>query len=502
MSAKPIMIQGTGSGVGKSILVAALCRIFKRDGWRVAPFKAQNMALNSYVTAKGKEMGRAQVVQAEAAKLEPEVEMNPILIKPSSDTKAQVIVLGKPIGNFGAMQYHQFKPRFLKIVEKSYQKLAKNFDIIVIEGAGSPAEINLREGDIVNMRIAQMAKSPVILVGDIDKGGVFAWIWGTVDLLSPKDRKRVKGIIINKFRGDKDILSPGLEFLEKKINCPVLGVIPYFKDIKIQEEDSLSIEDKNFSKKGKIKIEVIYLPHISNFTDFDYLKEEREVSLKFTGRGESLDNPDVVIIPGSKNTIGDLFYLKEKGYAKKIVNLAKKGKIVVGICGGFQMLGKKIEDPYYVETHKGKIKGLNLLDISTTIEKRKVTHQVKATPLKVFNPHQVLTGYEIHMGRTILGEGVSPLFKITRRSQQKVEILDGATNKEESIFGTYIHGIFDNDEFRTEFINLIRKRKGLPLLKNTNRCINREQEYEKLANLVETNLNKDLIYKILRKGLG
>jgi len=501
MSTKSIMIQGTGSGVGKSVLVAALCRIFKRDGYRVAPFKAQNMALNSYVTIKGEEMGRAQVVQAEAAKLEPEVEMNPVLIKPAADTKAQVILLGKSIGNFEAMEYHQFKSNLLKAVKESYQKLAKKFEIIVIEGAGSPAEVNLMEKDIVNMRVARMAKSPVILVGDIDKGGVFAWIWGTIDLLPLKDKKKIKGIIINKFRGDKKILEPGLKFLERKIHSPVLGVIPYFKDIRIQEEDSLPLKYRDFSKKGEIKIEVIYLPHLSNFTDFDYLKEERGVSLRFTEEGRSLTDSDVIIIPGSKNTLDDLFYLRERGYDREIINLAKNGKVVVGICGGFQMLGAGIDDPYHIESHRGRIEGLNLLDVYTKIDREKITHQVKATPLKIFDSSQILTGYEIHTGRTKLGKNISPLFRIIQRSHWKVEVLDGAVNKENNILGTYIHGIFDNNEFRREFINYVRKRKGLPLLKSNDKCINREEEYEKLADLVEDNLNKSLLYQILERGL-
>ncbi|MEA1964434.1 MAG: cobyric acid synthase [Candidatus Aerophobetes bacterium] len=501
MSTKSIMIQGTGSGVGKSVLVAALCRIFKRDGYGVAPFKAQNMALNSYVTIKGEEMGRAQVVQAEAAKLEPEVEMNPILIKPTADTKAQVIVLGKPIGNFEAMKCHLFKSNLSKVVRESYQRLAKKFEIIVIEGAGSPAEINLMKRDIVNMRVARMAKSPVILVGDIDKGGVFAWIWGTIDLLPFKDKRKIKGVIINKFRGDKKLLEPGLKFLEKKIHSPVLGVIPYFKDIRIREEDSLSLKYRNFSKKGEIKIEVVYLPHLSNFTDFDYLKEERGVSFRFTGKGESLSDPDVVIIPGSKNTLDDLFYLRERGYDRGIINLATRGKIVVGICGGFQMLGAGIEDPHHLESHRRRIKGLNLLDVYTRTERKRITHQVKATPLRIFSSSQILSGYEIHTGRTKLGRNVNPLFRIIQRSHQRVEVLDGAINKENSIFGTYIHGIFDNDGLRREFINYVRKRKGLPPLKNSDKCINREEEYEKLADLVENNLNKNLLYQILKRGL-
>lgn len=502
MSAKPLMIQGTGSGVGKSVLVAALCRIFKRDGFRVAPFKAQNMALNSFVTKSGGEMGRSQVVQAQAAGVEPQVEMNPILIKPTADTKAQIIVLGHPLGNFSAMQYHKFKTKLTKIVQESYHKLAKNYDIVVIEGAGSPAEINLREGDIVNMETAKMAESPVILVGDIDKGGVFAWLWGTIDLLSPEDRKRVKGIIINKFRGDKGILKPGLCWLEKKTGCPIVGVIPFFKHIMIHEEDSLSLDYARFQESGEVKIEIIYLPHISNFTDFDPLLTIKGVSTRYVGRGEPLSNPDVVIIPGSKNTIDDLAYLKEAGYTEQIQALAGMGKMVIGICGGFQMLGKEIHDPWHMESKLSFIQGIGLLDATTTIGRKKVTHQVKAIPqIKSWNRKHFLYGYEIHMGETKLGSKVRHLFKIVERSGKSVEVMDGAINLEGNVLGTYIHGIFDNPSFTNWFINLIRRRKGLPSMEDGIKRTSLDEEYEKLADWVEANINKDLLYQILEKGV-
>lgn len=506
MPAKSIMIQGTGSGVGKSIIVAALCRIFKKDGFKVAPFKAQNMALNSFVTRSGGEMGRSQVVQAQAAGIEPQVEMNPILIKPTADTKAQIIVLGHPLGNFSAMQYHKFKTKLLKVIEDSYQKLATKYDIVVIEGAGSPAEVNLREGDIVNMETARMANSPVILVGDIDKGGVFAWLWGTIDLLSDEDRKRVKGIIINKFRGDKRILKPGLKWLEEKTGCPVVGVIPFFKHIRIHEEDSLSLDYVKFQKEGEIKIEIVYLPHISNFTDFDPLMEIEGVSVRYVGRGEPLSNPDAVIIPGTKNTIDDLTYLIEEGYVDQIRYLAKKGKIIMGICGGFQMLGKEVRDPWHIESKLTTVRGIDLLDAVSSIDREKITHQVKA--IFQINPvdkkpdgENILYGYEIHMGSTDLGSGARYLFKIVERSGKPVEVMDGAVNLKGNVFGTYIHGIFDNPYFTSWFVNLIRSQKGLAPIKYTPGGINLDEEYDKLCCWVEKNIDKKLLYKIVEKGM-
>jgi len=502
MIAKSIMIQGTGSGVGKSVLVTALCRILKRDGYRVAPFKAQNMALNSYVTIKGEEMGRAQVVQAEAAKLEPEVEMNPILIKPTADTKAQAIVLGKPMGNFEAMEYYRFKSNFLKVIKESYQKLAKKFEIIVIEGAGSPAEINLMERDIVNMRVAQMTKSPVILVGDIDKGGVFAWIWGTIDLLPLEDKKKIKGVIINKFRGDRKILEPGLKLLEKKTHSPVLGVIPYFKDIRIQEEDSLSLKYRNFSKKGEIKVEVVYLPHISNFTDFDFLEEEKDVRLCYVGRGEEIGNSDLLIIPGSKNTINDLVYLRKMWYEEQILDKVRKGTKILGICGGYQMLGKEIMDPYHIESSREKIKGLGLIDAVTILEKTKITSQIKVYLEKnrFFSSRGEIKGYEIHTGRTRLFEGITPFFRITERLSKPVDIKEGAINNEGRVFGTYIHGIFDNQLFRRDFLNYLRQEKGLSSYfpcRGISGWERKDREYNKLADLVRAKLNIKKIYKIM-----
>ncbi|MFH1505223.1 MAG: cobyric acid synthase [Candidatus Omnitrophota bacterium] len=358
MRAKTIMIQGTGSGVGKSVLTAALCRIFYQDGYKAAPFKAQNMALNSFVTLDGGEIGRAQAMQAQACCIEPMVDMNPILLKPSSDKKAQVIVRGKPLNDMSAKDYDNYKQHLKSIVLDSFNRLSKEYEIIVIEGAGSPAEINLKERDIVNMFIAKETKSPVILVGDIDKGGVFAWLWGTLGLLSSEEKKRVKALLINKFRGDIDILKPGLDFLEQKSKRKILGVIPYFRNIQLDEEDSLYFDKFKYRGTG-VKVRILYLPHISNFTDFDALGREQSIDLKYidTNKGELIDeDTDVLIIPGSKSVIEDFIYLKQAGYTKNIKELAKKKVNIIGICGGYQMLGKEIYDPCGSESSRKKNK--------------------------------------------------------------------------------------------------------------------------------------------------
>lgn len=510
--ARTIMIQGTGSHVGKSVIVAALCRIFVADGYEVAPFKSQNMALNSHVTKEGLEIGRAQAFQAFAARKEPIVEMNPILLKPTSDTGAQVIVRGKPIGNMTAKEYHEYKPKALSIIKACFEKLARENDIVVIEGAGSPAEVNLRENDIVNMSIAKLLNAPVVLVGDIDKGGVFAWIVGTLELLDEEEKELVRGILINKFRGDMDILKPGLEFLEKRVNKPVIGVIPYFQDIKIQEEDSvsLSVEKGRIRVAGKgeekeIKIEVVYLPHISNFTDFDALEAEEGVSLRFVGKGEKIGEPDVIIIPGSKNTIGDLLYLKNSGYASQIVAKARSGKCVVfGICGGYQMLCNTLIDPESVESKVKKTDGLDLLPATTIFEShnQKMTNQVRAIANLEFYKGEI-AGYEIHMGRTYFADGdIKNVFTIIERSGK--EVMDdggGAVNSDGSVIGTYIHGIFDNDGFRRAFLNYIRLKKGLsPLDISVNKsetAIDWDAEYNKLADFVRRNIDVGRVYEII-----
>ena len=516
MMKKRIMVQGTGSGVGKSVIVAALCRIFTQDGYEVVPFKSQNMALNSYVTKDGLEIGRAQAFQAFAARKEPTVEMNPILLKPSSDTGAQVIVRGRPIGNMTAKEYHNFKPKALNLIKECFVKLERENDIVVIEGAGSPAEINLRENDIVNMSIAKLLGAPVLLLGDIDKGGVFAWIVGTLELLEEEEKELVKGILINKFRGDMDILKPGLEFLEKRVDKPVIGVIPYFQDIKIQEEDSvsLSVEKGKKSLRGEekgITIEVVYLPHISNFTDFDALEAEDDVSLRYVGKGEKIGEPDVIIIPGSKNTISDLLYLKNNGYASQIVERVRSRKCVVfGICGGYQMLCNTIIDPEGVESTLREIEGLALLPAVTIFEThaQKMTNQVRAIADLEFYKGEI-AGYEIHMGRTYFSNGeTKKAFTIFERSEKKVmDDGGGAVSSDGNVIGTYIHGIFDNDVFRRAFLDYIRVRKGrsplsISVSKSNDKSENMsgidwESEYNKLANLVRGSIDMNKIYEII-----
>jgi len=507
MMAKTIMIQGTGSSVGKSIMVTALGRIFYQDGFKVAPFKAQNMALNSFITKDGGEMGRAQVVQAEACGVEPTVDMNPILMKPTSEMGSQIIVQGKPVGNMQAQEYRNYKSKLISVVKDSFLKLARNYEVIVIEGAGSPAEVNLREDDIVNMRMAQIADCPVLLVGDIDKGGVFAWVVGTLELLTKEERDRVKGVIINKFRGDKEILQPGLDYLEKKIKKPVLGVIPYFRDIQIEEEDSVNSEKNKYDTQtapGKINIEVLYLPHISNFTDFDPLEREEGISLRYIKMGERLGEPDLLIIPGSKNTLDDLYCLKKSGYQKEISNRLKKGTVIAGICGGYQMLGREIYDPEHTESSREKIEGLGLINGVTTLKSEKITFQIKAHLLSnpFFDNRDELSGYEIHTGETVLSGDEKPLFKINKRGFTQTDINDGVVSKEGMVWGTYIHGIFDNNSFRESFINFLKSKKGLTISSFIHQDKisyqeRKDREYDRLACLVRGNLNMDKIYHIL-----
>jgi adenosylcobyric acid synthase len=371
------MIQGTASSVGKSLIVAALCRIFKQAGEKVAPFKSQNMALNSFVTGKGKEMGRAQVVQAEAAGVEPDVLMNPILLKPTSDKKAQIILNGEVYNNLDAAEYHSYKAEARKHVEEAYQKLSEKYELVVIEGAGSPAEINLRENDLVNMGMAEIADAPVILVGDIDKGGVFAAIVGTLFLLSEEEKKRVRGVIINKFRGDLELLKPGIKMLEDIIKIPVLGVVPY-GEFYIEEEDSVTERFIQKKTEGEIEVAVLRLPYMSNYTDFDVFKIFADINFSYINHADELNDPDLLIIPGSKNTIADLTYLKNSGLAEKIYRLNKAGKLIIGICGGYQMLGQTIEDPYAIESNQVRCNGLGLLKINTLLKQEKKLEQISA----------------------------------------------------------------------------------------------------------------------------
>jgi adenosylcobyric acid synthase len=498
MAAKSLMVQGTASHVGKSVLVAALCRILAQDGHRVAPFKAQNMALNSFVTAEGGEIGRAQAVQAHAAGVAPSVLMNPILLKPTNDTDAQVIVLGRPIGTCSAAAYGvELVPALRRVVRETYERLAAEYEVLVIEGAGSPAEINLRDRDVVNMPVAEMANAPVLLVGDIDKGGVFAALVGTVDLLERAERDRIAGFIINKFRGDKTLLTPGLDFLAAKTGKPVFGVIPFCRDLRLPEEDALPerlTPGTAERSAGCLRIGVVALPHLSNFTDFDPLAAEPDVALTYIRDPEEVTAIDCLIVPGSKSTVGDLAYLHERGLAHAIESTAAHGKVVVGICGGYQMLGTFIADPDHVESERDGVAGLGLLDVGTRFRREKTTHQVRATC--GWSGDEV-AGYEIHHGVSILLDGSIPAFEIYERSGQPVRAADGARSGSGKVWGSNIHGLFDNASFRHRFLDGLWQARGLPRPAGIQGGWNVDREYDRMAALVRAHVDMAAIYRLL-----
>ena len=455
-------------------------------------------------------MGRAQVAQAEAAGILPEAEMNPILLKPSGNNGSQIITMGKPLRHMTAKEYYENKDSMLEIAKEAYKSLSDEYDVIVIEGAGSPAEINIKDDDIVNMKIAEIADAPVILVTDIERGGSFAWIVGTLELLNSDERDRVMGVIINKFRGDLSILESGIEMLEERIKKPVLGVLPYFTNIDVDDEDSMSLDKRGTKEDGRgkrdetdIDVVVIRLPRISNFTDFDILIREKSLSVRFVEDARSIGNPDLVILPGTKNTIGDLESIKENGIADAVIKLANTGTMVIGICGGYQMLGSVIRDPENAESKTLETEGLGLIDVRTLFRLQKSTHQVKATLheqgmdlFKGLNSDNVITGYEIHMGETELLNGTAPFLTIVERSDKEVSMNDGAVSSDGNVIGSYLHGIFDNDEFRLELINRLRESKGLtPMPAEELNTVDKEAEYDKLADWFRKHIDMDLIYE-------
>jgi adenosylcobyric acid synthase len=461
---KALMIQGTGSGVGKSLIVSGLCRIFSNRGIAVAPFKAQNMALNSFITKEGGEIGRAQALQAEAARIAPSVDMNPVLLKATGEAGCQVIMNGRVHSNMTARKYYSFKKEAWKTVTEAYERLSKKYDLIVIEGAGSPAEINLRDDEIVNMSIARYADAPVILAGDIDKGGVFASFYGTIGLLDG-DADYIKAFIVNKFRGDLTILKPGLSMIQEKTGRPVIGVIPYLGDLCLHEEDGIPMERLRSSRRmgsgdTKMRIVVVQLRYIANFTDFDPFIYEPDVEVLYSLREADLKNADLIIIPGSKNTVEDLLFLRNNGIERSIKAAVAKGIPLIGICGGYQMLGNKILDPFGIESNNREMEGFGLLDIETTIEKTKITSQVEARldsdRMPDISSQHTLRGYEIHMGRS---RGNICLFNVRRLSAHAEPVIDGSLK--DNVWGTYIHGIFDNDCFRRSLLNSIRIKNGL-----------------------------------------
>lgn len=499
MRGKSLMFQGTGSSVGKSMLCAAVCRILKQDGMKVAPFKAQNMALNSYATSEGLEMGRAQVTQAEAAGMEPTVKMNPVLLKPTSDRRSQIIVGGKPIGTMSAMEYDRFKPELRQMVKEIYDELESEVDVVVIEGAGSPAEINLKKGDIVNMSMAKSADAPVILIGDINPGGVFASLYGTVKLLDEDEQARIKGIVINKFRGDVKILEPGLKMMEDLLGIPVIGVIPWM-EIDMEDEDSVTERFSRRSGAGQIKTAIVRLPHISNFTDFNLLGSEPDVAVNYVSRASEIKDADIVILPGTKNTIEDLNWLKQQGIADEIVRHARRGGMVIGICGGYQMLGEMLHDPLHVESRIPEIAGLGLLNLEVTFESEKTTVQAHGNircERGWLTEHNdlMLDGYEIHSGVNTFGQGCVPFLYLNGR-----ETPDGVTNEKGNVIGSYLHGIFDTGSFWRAIVNRVRKEKGME--ENTDDLMTiqefRDREFDRLAAIVRQNLDMDAVYKIIR----
>ena len=501
-----IMMMGTSSHVGKSILATAMCRILYRKGRKVVPFKAQNMALNSYVTRDGDEMGRAQVAQAEAAGMEPMVDMNPVLLKPTGNAASQVIIMGKPVGNMSAREYHRgYSLKAFDAVKEALGRLDKEYDTIVIEGAGSPAEINLKANDIVNMRVAKYLQAPVLLIADIDRGGALASLVGTLELLDEEERALVKGLVINKFRGDVTLLTPAIDFLEKKTGKPVLGVVPHIDQMGIDDEDSVSLEEKQAAPtEGDIRIAVIQTPKISNFTDFDALAHEKDVALYYVKAVEDLGEPDVIMLPGSKNTTEDMLYLGKSGLGEKILAHAKAGKAVIGICGGYQMLGEVIRDPQHTESQNDEAAGLGLLGMETVFASEKLTSQVVAQCQDLYFMGQSifadnLQGYEIHMGHTAFTrEADKHPFTVCQRRGKACASQEGTANAAGNVFGTYIHGVFDNDVFRRSVLNAIRHSKGLEALANTrNVMAEKQQAYEHLADVVENALDMEKLYQIM-----
>lgn len=499
MIAKTLMIQGTGSEVGKSIITAALCRVFYREGHKVAPFKAQNMSLNSYVTKEGGEIGRAQVFQAEACGIEPHVTMNPILLKPNADNNSQVIVMGKVMGQHNAKDYYMNRPNYVKEVEQAFDTLKNKYELIIMEGAGSPAEINLRQHDMVNMAMAEMAEAPVLIVGDIDRGGVFAWMKGTLDLLSESEQKRVSGFIINKFRGDIDLLKPGLTQFEGMTGKPILGVIPFDAELFIDEEDAIPHHSSPIvnSHPSVVDIVIVQLPHIANFTDFSPLASDPGVAVRYVRSPVQAGNPDLLILPGTKNTIGDLQFMKDMGWEQYIRSFHEKSGLILGLCGGFQMLGTHLFDPDHIESQIEEIKGLGFIQATTTMEREKITRRKIRSTLSstVFKEGLEVDGYEIHSGRTQFQKEYPLLFQ---PANSECAHSLGLSNKEGNVIGTYLHGFLDNDPIGEAFLDYIRRKRNLPQPEEGfNYQESRSRQLDRLADLVGQSININEVKHII-----
>ena len=497
MTAKALMIQGTGSGVGKSILTAAFCRWFYKRGKRVAPFKSQNMSLNSFVTVDGGEMGRAQAYQAEACGIEPHVRMNPILLKPSEDNRSQVVVMGKVVETCGARGYYGEQTRYLGEVLTALNALKNEYELLILEGAGSPAEINLREFDLVNMAMARAANAPVLLVGDIDRGGVFAWMKGTFDLLTLEEQKRVAGFIINKFRGDPGLLMPGIEMFEEMVERPVLGVVPFIHDFFADEEDALPERRPDNKTYGPetLDIAIIRLPRISNFTDFAPLMHDPSLNVRYVWHPSQLGQPDLLILPGTKNTLADFRFLEKQGLARELVRLNERGVPIFGICGGFQMLGLRMRDPHQMESGLREVQGLGLLQVETTLAREKTTRPVRTRTLEcpLWPAGLLLKGYEIHMGKTESRAAYQRLFE-----EMTPANCPGYCNETGTLMGTYIHGLFDNDLLRQAFLDRLREKNGRPPAPHPfNYQSFRQQHLDRLADLVQQHIQHSRVLEIL-----
>jgi adenosylcobyric acid synthase len=554
-AARAVMLAGTGSHAGKSVLAAALCRMYARRGLRVAPFKAQNMSLNSFVTTEGGELGRAQAYQAQAAGLEPHVDMNPVLLKPSSEARSQVIVLGRPVAHMTVREYHAFQAEVWPQVTAAFERLRAAHDLVVIEGAGSPAEINLRDQDIVNMKVARYARCPVLLIGDIDRGGVFASLVGHMELFTPAERALVKAFIVNKFRGDATLLDPGIEELRQRTGVPTLGVIPMLEGWRGDEEDSLGIEDRRRRAKphAPLQIAVVRLPFVSNFTDFDALADEPDVNVRYAMAPAELDSAAAIVLPGTKSTIADLAWLRAGGMAAAVLAQAAAGTPVIGICGGYQMLGRRIHDPDGVESAEPEVPGLGLLDAETVFASDKRTVRVEGELLApapaesttnphvpappTVNPHAPavstvnrhapvnplgpagtpLRGYEIHMGRTTLGGSAAALLRLRGAEGKHIGAAgaghtggashdDGAVSADGLVCGTYVHGLFDHPALRTAFLNRLRAVRGLSLRETAAPrqgppdSSSPVDDIDRLANHVEAHLDAELLERIVGAG--
>ena len=502
-----LMIQGTSSAVGKSLVTTALCRIFARAGYRVAPFKSQNMALNSAVTVDGGEIGRAQAAQAEAAGIEPTVDMNPILLKPEADHRSQVVVLGRAVASTTFREYGRMKPELLGIVAESLDRIRRAYDVVLIEGAGSPAEINLREGEIVNMRIARMADAPVLLVGDIDRGGVFAAFVGTLALLPPEDRARVAGFLVNKFRGDASLLARGFDELQALTGVRVVGVIPYVSEQLVPAEDSLSLDELDrASGPAVLEVAVARLPRIANFDDFEPLVREPGVRVRFARRGGELAGADLIVLPGSKNTAEDLGWLRAVGLAEEVVAAATSGRPIIGICGGYQMLGTAIHDPDHIESPATTTLGLGLLRAETWHAREKTTVRVRGRVTSTSGPFaaavdEALEAYEIHVGRTVVGETLRP-FHVVARREAAVSEADGALSDAGNVLGTYLHGLFANGALRRALLVHLASRRHIQADPRWGTSPSAAERYDRLADIVAAACDLSAIGKLAGVAIG